>query len=79
MIEKDRRYTVVVLYPQRLWHDGRPVTYTAHVASDSPHQSIKTAIKEAHSIQPSSERGRRNEWIALVAFKGHLDVQAWGT
>lgn len=70
------RYTIVVLYPQRLWLIG-PIAYTALVTI-TDHQTLGEAVargeKEAWKAQPPEERGKLDEWKVVAAFHGHHDV-----
>lgn len=72
-----RLYTVVVLYPERLWDDGRPLTYCAFVRAVSAIAAVRDGRREAWSKQPPKSRGKLEDWQPLVALAGPHPRLAW--
>lgn len=65
------QYTVIVRYPERL-RDPNDMYYAAQIDDAvNIHDAMTRGVKEAWLKQPSKDRGKLNDWTAVLVFAGH--------
>lgn len=74
----EKRYTVVVEYPDRMQRavDFRfPVTYVAAVCAKDSREALERGRLQAQQAQENEHRGALADWLVLLVFRGHLDFE----